>query len=51
MTTKNETVKKIFAIMDGFTTVEEEQIEEDIEKQIFHAIFCLILKLFTPSLR
>ena len=50
-TTKNETVKKIFATMDRFTTVDEKEIGGDIVKQILHAIFCLISKLFTPSLR
>ena len=50
-TTKNETVKKIFATMDRFTTVDEKKIGGDIVKQIFHAILCLISKLFTPSLR
>ena len=41
VTTKNETVKKIFATIDTFTTVVEKQIGGDIVKQIFHAIASL----------
>ena len=37
--------------MDRFTTVDEKEIGGDIVKQILHTIFCLISKLFTPSLR
>ena len=50
-TTKNETVKKIFATIYRFTIVEVKQIGDNILKQIFHAILCLISKLFTPLLR
>ena len=35
--------------MDGYATLEEKQIYGYIVKQMFHTIFCLILKLFTPS--
>ena len=41
VTTKNETVKKIFTTIDTFTTVVEKQIGGDIVKQIFHAIASL----------
>ena len=41
VTTKNETVKKIFTTIDTFTAVVEKQIGGDIVRQIFHAIASL----------